>query len=519
MWAEPYHPEDDNPVFDFKVVTPRPGRVLRTRAGFDLHVEHGLDEAAGRRPDLPGAQERPPRHLDAEVSELLRSAHARGAMLFAHCSATFMLGEAGLLDGRRCTTHWRYAAELAARFPEAVVDPDVLYVQDGTIVTGAGSAAAIDAALHVMRQQFGAKVAAATARRMVVPPHRDGGQAQYIARPVPVCESEALAPLLAWISSHLADDLDVETLARQMHMSARTFARRFKEETGTTPYSWIPGQRVRAAQELLEQSDHSIDWVASEVGFGNAATLRHHFGRVRGSARRSTGAPSGHDPGGTDPGGSRHLPARRRHQKGGTAWMHRYLESSPQCDPGFRKEYHVWDALDLPSGRVARERIENQGGDRARFLHEPDHYFDYFCGLLGAPRHGSPPTSPPPTPGSPCERLAMVRAGFESRGVRPVAVYLMRDPVERVWSAVRMDVRRRGIDHPGAVENRLGRSPTTTSTTGGPATTRPSTGPTRRSAATASSTASTSGSSTRAPCATCAGSSASTSTPRTSGGR
>ncbi len=158
----------------------------------------------------------------------------------------------------------------------------MLYVQDGSIVTGAGSAAGLDAALHVMRQHFGAQVAATTARRMVVPPHRDGGQAQYIARPVPVCESEALAPLLAWISSHLGEDLDVETLARQMHMSARTFARRFKEETGTTPYSWILGERVRAAQELLEQTDHSIDWVAGEVGFGNAATLRHHFGRSRG---------------------------------------------------------------------------------------------------------------------------------------------------------------------------------------------------------------------------------------------
>jgi transcriptional regulator GlxA family with amidase domain len=280
VWAEPYHPEDDNPVFDFVVVTPTPGR-LGGRAGFDLVVEHGLEEAADA--DLVCLAPKSS-HLSSapEVSELLRATHERGAMLFAHCSATFMLGEAGLLDGRRCTTHWRYADELTARFPEAIVDRDVLYVQDGTIVTGAGSAAALDAALHVMRQQFGAKVAATTARRMVVPPHRDGGQAQYISRPVPVCESEALAPLLAWISAHLAEELDVEMLARQMHMSGRTFARRFKEETGTTPYSWILGERVRAAQELLEQTDHSIDWVAGEVGFGNAATLRHHFGRSRG---------------------------------------------------------------------------------------------------------------------------------------------------------------------------------------------------------------------------------------------
>ncbi|CAM3495672.1 GlxA family transcriptional regulator [Nocardioides zeicaulis] len=280
VWSEPYHPEDDNPVFDFRVVTPRPGR-LRTRAGFDLVVDLGL-EAAADADLLCLAPKSHHRGSDPAVSELLRDAHERGALIFAHCSATFMLGEAGLLDGRRCTTHWRYAAELAEAYPGAVVDRDVLYVQDGNVVTGAGSAAALDAALHVMRQQFGAKVAATTARRMVVPPHRDGGQAQFIERPVPVCESEALAPLLAWISAHLAEELDVETLARQMHMSARTFARRFKEETGTTPYSWILGERVRAAQELLEQTDHPIDWVASEVGFGNAATLRHHFGRSRG---------------------------------------------------------------------------------------------------------------------------------------------------------------------------------------------------------------------------------------------
>ncbi|MGZ5400626.1 MAG: GlxA family transcriptional regulator [Nocardioides sp.] len=280
VWAEPYHPEDDNPVFEFLVVTPRPGRVLGA-SGFDVHVDHDLAVAA----DADLICVAPKRDYTApspEVVELVQDAHARGAHVFAHCTAAWVLGEAGLLDGRRCTTHWRHVNEFAARFPLAHVDPDVLYVQDGTIVTGAGSAAGLDAALHVMRQHFGAKVAATAARRMVVPPHRDGGQAQFIARPVPVCESEALAPLLAWISEHLGDELDVDTLARQMHMSPRTFARRFKEETGTTPYSWILGERVRAAQELLEQTDHSIDWVAGEVGFGNAATLRHHFGRSRG---------------------------------------------------------------------------------------------------------------------------------------------------------------------------------------------------------------------------------------------
>lgn len=280
VWSEPYHPEDDNPVFDFVVTTPRPGRVAGS-SGFDLHVDHGLEAAA----DADLVCVIPKRgYLDPspEVVELVLDAHARGAFVFAHCTAAFVLGEAGLLDGKRCTTHWRHVDELAARHPEAQVDGNVLYVQEGNIVTGAGSAAGLDAALHLMRQQFGSRVAASAARRIVVPPHRDGGQAQYIARPVPVCESEALAPLLAWISANLAEELTVETLARHMHMSPRTFARRFKDETGTTPYSWVLAQRVQAAEELLEQTDHSIDWIAGEVGFGNAATLRHHFGRYRG---------------------------------------------------------------------------------------------------------------------------------------------------------------------------------------------------------------------------------------------
>jgi hypothetical protein len=142
-------------------------------------------------------------------------------------------------------------------------------------------------------------------------------------------------------------------------------------------------------------------------------------------------------------------------QKGGTAWMHRYLESSPQCDPGFRKEYHVWDALDLPSGRLARERIENQGGPRARFLHDAEHYFDYFLGLLGPGRARLTADITPAYAGLSTDRLRFVQAGFEARGVRPVAVYLMRDPVERIWSAVRMDVQRRGREDLGAVEARL----------------------------------------------------------------
>jgi transcriptional regulator GlxA family with amidase domain len=295
VWAEPYHPDDDNPVFEFVVATPRPGRV-RGPSGFDLHVDHGLDAAA----DADLVIVTPKRdYLDPspEIASAVAAAHARGAFVFAHCTGAFVLGEAGLLDGRRCTTHWRHTGVLAERYPRATVDENVLYVQDGTIVTGAGAAAGLDAALHLLRQQFGARVAASAARRMVVPPHRSGGQAQFIARAVPDCDAETLGPLLTWITENLAEDLSVEELARRNHMSPRTFARRFRAETGTTPHSWVVAQRIQAAEELLELTDHSVDWIADEVGFGNAAALRHHFSRVRGVSpqqyrRTFTGAAS-----------------------------------------------------------------------------------------------------------------------------------------------------------------------------------------------------------------------------------
>lgn len=268
------------PVLDFAVCGVTPGRVASS-TGFDLVVEHGLERVAEADlvvvPAMKGGEPTPDEALDA-----LRAAVDRGARVMSVCSGAFALGEAGLLDGRECTTHWMYTDLLATRFPEATVIPEVLYVDAGQVITSAGSAAGLDASLHLWRMEYGAAAASMVARRMVVPPHREGGQAQFIERPVPVCDSEALAPLLDWIGNHLGEELDVEMLARQMHMSPRTFARRFKEETGTTPYSWILGERVRAAQELLERTDHSIDWVAGEVGFGNAATLRHHFGRKRG---------------------------------------------------------------------------------------------------------------------------------------------------------------------------------------------------------------------------------------------
>ncbi len=280
VWGEPYHPEDDNPVFDFVVCTPRPGRVTG-RSTYDLHVDAGLDAAADA--DLvcvsPWWDFLNP---DPGVLELVVDAHERGAIVYAHCSAAFALAQAGLLDGRECTTHWRYTDRLAAMYPDAIVRPDVLYCHDGNILTGAGSAAGIDASLHLLRQTFGARVAASTARRIVVPPHRDGGQAQFIARQVVDTQAETLGAVLTWAAENLAENLDVDTLARKAHMSPRTFARRFRDETGTTPHSWVTAQRLQLAEEMLERTGDSVDHIAAAVGFGNAATLRHHFTRVRG---------------------------------------------------------------------------------------------------------------------------------------------------------------------------------------------------------------------------------------------
>ena len=202
-------------------------------------------------------------------------------MVFAHCTGAFILGEAGLLDGRECTTHWRYGDELAAMYPEASVRPDVLYVEDGTVLTGAGAAAGIDASLHLVRRTFGSRVAATTARRIVVAPHRDGGQAQFIRTPMGQTECDTLAPVLAWAADRIEESLPVERLAAQAHMSLRTFARRFRDETGTTPLQWVTSQRLSLAEEMLENSTLSIEQIATRVGFGNAATLRHHFGAAR----------------------------------------------------------------------------------------------------------------------------------------------------------------------------------------------------------------------------------------------
>ncbi|GAA1990441.1 helix-turn-helix domain-containing protein [Isoptericola halotolerans] len=274
------------PSFAFTLCTPEPG-LVPTKGGFPIVVEAGLDATEQAdvvvvvaydvltdavRPDVPAA------YLDA-----VRRAHARGAWILSLCSGAFVLAAAGLLDGRRCTTHWMFADRLAAAAPLASVDPDVLYVEDDRLITSAGTAAGIDAALHLVRTELGGEAARAIARRMVVPPQRDGGQAQYVVDPLP-CEADSLSDLLAWMRENLAEPHTVATLARRAMLSERTFARRFRDETGTTPGAWLARQRVARAQELLESTDASVDEVARLVGFGGAAAMRHHFARRLGTS-------------------------------------------------------------------------------------------------------------------------------------------------------------------------------------------------------------------------------------------
>lgn len=253
---------------------------IRTLAGFTIDTPYGLEVL--RRADtilIPGliGGDHPPE----ELLDGLRRAHARGARLMSVCTGAFTLAAAGLLDGRRATTHWSYAGELAARYPAVKVDPGVLYVDEGDILTSAGTAAGIDLCLYVVRQDFGAEIANALARRMVVPPHRDGGQAQYVEEPVPRNgEADLFAGTLSWMQEHLDRPLSVDKLARRAAMSPRTFARRFRATTGTTPHQWLLRQRILLAQRLLETTELPVDMVALECGFGSAANLRQHFQRL-----------------------------------------------------------------------------------------------------------------------------------------------------------------------------------------------------------------------------------------------
>jgi AraC family transcriptional regulator, transcriptional activator FtrA len=263
------------PGYDFALCSPG-GRPVRTEQGFAVSPDHDLGAAEDA--DLVAIvpyerTQRPPE----EVLDVLRRAHERGAWVMSVCTGAFALGAAGLLDNRRCTTHWRHTDQLAAEFPAAKVDPDVLYVAEDNVLTSAGTAASVDAGLHLIRQEHGSAVATMIARRMVVPPHRDGGQAQFIETPVMPVECETLQPVLTRVLETLDEPHTVDTMAEMAHMAPRTFARRFRSETGATPHDWLTGQRLLFARRLLEESDLGVDSIAVRAGFGSAATLRHHF--------------------------------------------------------------------------------------------------------------------------------------------------------------------------------------------------------------------------------------------------
>jgi transcriptional regulator GlxA family with amidase domain len=269
------------PTIDFAVCGVTPGPV-ETSMGFSLVVSEGLDRVAEA--DLVAVPAMPRDVGYPEpVLEALRAANERGARVMSVCTGAFVLAAAGLLDGRRCTTHWRYSDELAARYPLAKVDPDVLYVDDDNVITSAGSAAGLDASLHLWREEYGAAIAAAVARRMVVPPHRDGGQAQFVEAPIRAANTPTLAGVLDYMASHLGDEMTIDSVARLANMSSRTFARRFRAETGTTPYDWLLARRVAEAQRLLEEGDDPIERVAVLCGFGTAGALRHHFAKRLGT--------------------------------------------------------------------------------------------------------------------------------------------------------------------------------------------------------------------------------------------
>jgi transcriptional regulator GlxA family with amidase domain len=271
---------DGVPNFDFKVCGPEAGKPVRTSIGATLTPEHGLDALIGADlvaiPAIGGTDYLP------EALQAVRTAADRGSTILTVCSGAFLAGAAGLLDGRPCTTHWMHADQLAAMYPTAKVDRNVLFVDDGNLITSAGTAAGIDACLHLVRRELGSEVTNKIARRMVVPPQRDGGQRQFIDQPIPVRCSDGFAPQLDWIIGNLEKPHTVGTLAKRASMSTRTFARRFVEETGTTPMQWITDQRVLYARRLLEETDLDIDWIAGQAGFGNGTLLRHHFRRVIG---------------------------------------------------------------------------------------------------------------------------------------------------------------------------------------------------------------------------------------------
>ncbi|WP_017539737.1 GlxA family transcriptional regulator [Nocardiopsis halophila] len=290
-------PPDSPARYDFSVCAERPG-PLPTTAGYAIHVDSGLEALQEADTVVVAARNPPGAPVAPAVADALRAAHRRGARIAAICTGAFVLAQAGLLDGRRATTHWRRAAHLASAFPRVQVDPDVLFVDHGDVATSAGTGAGIDLCLHLVRTDHGAAYADRVARVMVLPPHREGNQRQYAARPAPPRPAPdradaSLAPLLEWAEARIDGRVTVGRLAEYAGVSGRTLARRFTEQLGTSPGRWLLARRLDAARALLEETDLPVEAVAVRAGLASAVNLRRRFrarfGTTPGAYRRAFG--------------------------------------------------------------------------------------------------------------------------------------------------------------------------------------------------------------------------------------
>ncbi|MEV5678053.1 helix-turn-helix domain-containing protein [Streptomyces sp. NPDC052164] len=288
-------PELTVPWYDFALCAATP--TVRMHSGFfRLTGIAGLDAVDRADTVIVPNRPDPEAAADPAVLDAIRRAAARGARLVSFCTGSFTLAAAGVLDGRRATTHWRWADAFTARYPQVRLDPDVLFVDDGQIITGAGSAAALDTALHLVRSDHGAEIAAAVGRRLVFTAHRDGGQRQFVEHPVPEVPDTSLGPLLEWAGAHIGAALDVPGLAARAAVSPATLHRRFRAQLGTTPLAWLTEQRVTLACRLMERGEERLDVVARTSGLGTATNLRTQLRRRTGLTpteyrRRFTPAP------------------------------------------------------------------------------------------------------------------------------------------------------------------------------------------------------------------------------------
>jgi len=288
-----------DPWYDFRICAAEPGRT-RVGGGFVAATDYDFTDLVHADTVVVPACEEAVAEPPGDLVEAVKQAHSNGARILSICSGAFVLAEAGLLDGRRATTHWMHAELLASRYPKVTVDASVLYIDEGDVMTSAGSAAGLDLCLHVVRYDLGAGVANSIARRVVMPPHRTGGQAQYIESPVPEAGDDDWAKLLEWIQARIAEPLSVSLLARQASLAERTFIRRFQAVTGTTPLRWLLAQRLSLARELLESTGMSVERIAEASGLGSPANLRKHLTRAVGVSpsdyRRTFRAVNDHSP-------------------------------------------------------------------------------------------------------------------------------------------------------------------------------------------------------------------------------